>query len=98
MPADGGGNELCMAAGVLGSVAGSPHAAHKLLNAHSSRLRSAQQRLLKPQNAGMQTLSQDLPFQQNRVQSAVLKPDRLSCSILLILQVCACECFTACRR
>ena len=52
MPADGGGNELCMAAGVLGSVAGSPHAAHKLLSAHSSRLRSAQQRLLKPQNAG----------------------------------------------
>ena len=41
MPADGGGNELCMAAGVLGSVAGSPHAAHKLLSAHSSRLRSA---------------------------------------------------------
>ena len=52
MPADGSANELCMAAGVLSSVAGSPHAAHKLLSAYSGRLRSAQQRLLKPQNAG----------------------------------------------
>ncbi len=50
-----------MAAGVLGSVAGSPHAAHKLLSAHSSRLRSAQQRLLKPQNAGEQ-LPRSFPF------------------------------------
>ena len=52
MPADGSANELCVAAGVLGSVAGSAHAAHKLLSAHSGRLRSAQQRLLKPHNAG----------------------------------------------
>lgn len=52
MPADGSANELCVAAGVLGAVAGSAHAAHKLLSAHSGRLRSAQQRLLKPQNAG----------------------------------------------
>jgi hypothetical protein len=52
MPADGSANELCVAAGVLGAVAGSAHAAHKLLNAHSGRLRVAQQRLLKPQNAG----------------------------------------------
>lgn len=52
MPADGSANELCVTAGVLSSVAGSPHAAHKLLSAYSGRLRSAQQRLLKPQNAG----------------------------------------------
>ena len=52
MPADGSANELCMTAGVLSSVAGSPHAAHKFLNAYSGRLRGAQQRLLKPQNAG----------------------------------------------
>ncbi len=52
MPADGSANELCVSAGVLSSVAGSPHAAHKLLSAYSGRLRSAQQRLLKPQNAG----------------------------------------------
>lgn len=52
MPADGSAKELCVAAGVLGAVAGSAHAAHKLLSAHSGRLRSAQQRLLKPQNAG----------------------------------------------
>lgn len=52
MPADGSANELCVTTGVLSSVAGSPHAAHKLLNAYSGRLRGAQQRLLKPQNAG----------------------------------------------
>ena len=54
MPVDGSANELCVTAGVLSSVAGSPHAAHKLLSAYSGRLRSAQQRLLKPQNAGEQ--------------------------------------------
>ncbi|BDA47404.1 Exocyst complex component EXO84A [Coccomyxa sp. Obi] len=52
LPADGGASELRLAAGVLASVAGSPHAAHKLLAAHSMRLKRAQQLLLKPQNTG----------------------------------------------
>ncbi|KAK9905543.1 hypothetical protein WJX75_001810 [Coccomyxa subellipsoidea] len=52
LPADGGANELRLAAGVLASVAGSPHAAHRLLAAHSACLKRAQQLLLKPQNAG----------------------------------------------
>ena len=53
LPADGGASELRLAAGVLASVAGNPHAAHKLLAAHSMRLKRAQQLLLKPQNAGV---------------------------------------------
>lgn len=53
LPADGGASELRLAAGVLASVAGSPHAAHKLLAGHSMRLKRAQQLLLKPQNAGV---------------------------------------------
>jgi hypothetical protein len=57
LPADGGANELRLAAGVLASVAGSPHAAHRLLAAHSARLKRAQQLLLKPQNAGALLLS-----------------------------------------
>ncbi|CAL8472152.1 g11694 [Coccomyxa elongata] len=52
LPADGGACELRLAAGVLASVAGSPHAAHKLLAAHSMRLKRAQQLMLKPQNTG----------------------------------------------
>ncbi len=52
LPADGGASELRLAAGVLASVAGSPHAAHRLLAAHSARLKRAQQALLKPQNTG----------------------------------------------
>lgn len=53
LPAEGGANELRLAAGVLASVAGSPQAAQKLLNAHAARLKRAQQFLLRPQNTGM---------------------------------------------
>ncbi|KAK9836141.1 hypothetical protein WJX81_004415 [Elliptochloris bilobata] len=40
------------AAGVLAAAAGGAHAARRLLDAHSARLRRLQQQLLKPQNAG----------------------------------------------
>jgi hypothetical protein len=53
LPPEGGASELRMAAGVLASVAGNPQAAYKLLGAHSSRLKRAQQFLLKPQNTGL---------------------------------------------
>jgi len=56
----GGGGELHgsaaaavhAAAGVLAAAAGGAHAARRLLDAHSGRIRRLQQQLLKPQNAG----------------------------------------------
>ena len=44
--------QVRLAAGLLGALAGRPHALRLLLASHSARLKRAQTLLLKPQNAG----------------------------------------------
>ncbi len=64
--------QIRLAAGLLGALAGRPHALRLLLASHSARLKRAQTLLLKPQNAGAPTHCQRC--------SGGLQPDRTAVS------------------